>query len=322
VLLRSGPQGFIAAQHYLGQAVRQDRSLLDKPYDYVFDNDLFFLNLSLGDRVPSDWTFAKDAQRSTLEISLVVVALLFWRILRTFVLIKSRETAIGKAFDWIRAKLGARLLRFPTRLRRGWVGFQRLGLLASDRSWVTPVALFVTPLAVVVVQGWSLLWETSPNKLLMLGVILCLSLVSLLVHHAGHVLAALRYQMRVHESPWPAGIAQAVTLVAIGGPAFCPMPAASVNGEADRRKRSFVYLAGPLASLFFAALLYALFLWSRIPMLHFGVTLNLAMASASLLLMPPLDAAKMDKGYYGGWTFWMATFVTVMSAFMAISNFL
>jgi hypothetical protein len=155
-----------------------------------------------------------------------------------------------------------------------------------------------------------------------LGVVLCLSLVSLLVHHAGHALAALRHQMRVHESPWPAGIAQTVTLVAIGGPAFCPMPAASLSGEADRRKRSFAYLAGPLASLSFAALLYALFLWSHIPMLHFGVTLNLAMASASLLLMPPLDAAKMDEGYYGRWTLWMAIVVTAMSAFLAIRSFI
>jgi tetratricopeptide (TPR) repeat protein len=321
-LLRSGLQSFLAAQYYLGQAVQHDRSLIDKPYGYVFDNDLFFLNLSLGDRVPPDWTFAKDAQRSTLQISLVVVALLFWRIIRTYAVSKSRETVIGKAFDTVRAKLGERLMRLPARLRHGWVGFQRLGLLASNRSSVTLLALFVTPLAILIVQGWSLLWEASPNKMLVLGVVLYLSFVSLLVHHAGHALAALRYHMRVHEAPWPAGIAQAITLVAIGGPAFCPMPAASVSGEADPRRRSFIYLAGPLASLSFAALLYVLFLWCRIPMLHFGVTLNLAMASASLLLMPPLDAAKMDERYYGRLTFWIATCVTVMAAPIGIAWFL
>jgi tetratricopeptide (TPR) repeat protein len=321
-LLHSSPGSFLAAQHYLGQAVRQDWSLVDKPYAYIFDNDLYFLKLSLGDRVPPDWTFAKDAQRSTLQISLVVVALLFWRIIRTFALTKSRETVIGKAFDWVRAKLGERLLRLPTLLRHGWVGFQRFGLLASDSSWVTLLALFVTPLAVVVVQGWSLLWETSSNKMLVLGVVLYLSFVSLIIHHAGHALAALRYHAQVHEAPWPAGVAQAVILVAIGGPAFCPMPAANVSGEAGLRRRNLIYLAGPLASLSFAALLYAVFLWCRIPMLHYGVTINLAMASASLLLMPPLDAAKMDERYYGRLTFWIATFVTVMAALLGLTRFL
>jgi tetratricopeptide (TPR) repeat protein len=315
-LLRSGPQSFLGAQHYLGEAVRQDTSLVDKPYDYVFDNDLYFLKLSLGDRVPADWTFVKEAQRSTLEFSLVVVMLLLWRIMRTYALTKSRETIIGKAFDWVRARLGARLLRFPTRLRHVWLGFQRLGLLTPSRWWVSPLALLISALAVVVVQCWSLLWESSPYKLLVLAIALCLSLVSLLVHHAGHALAALRYRMQVQEAPWPAGIAQAVVLAAIKGPAFAPMPAASVSGEGDRRQRSFVYLAGPLASLSFAALLYALFFWSYIPMLHFGIILNLAMASASLLLMPPLDAAKMD-GDYNLWTFWAGILVLGLTALVS-----
>jgi hypothetical protein len=127
----------------------QDTSLIDKPYHYVFDNDLYFLKLSLGDRVPADWTFVKEAQRSTLEFSLVVVVLLLWRIIRTYALTKSRETIIGKAFDWVRARLGARLLRFPSRFRHVWLGFQRLGLLTPSRWWVSLLALLISALAVV-----------------------------------------------------------------------------------------------------------------------------------------------------------------------------
>jgi hypothetical protein len=49
-----------------------------RSYDYVFDNELYFLDLSLGSSVPSAWEFATHAERSTLVVSQGALALLLW----------------------------------------------------------------------------------------------------------------------------------------------------------------------------------------------------------------------------------------------------
>lgn len=87
------------------------------------------------------------------------------------------------------------------------------------------------------------------------------------------------------------------------------------------RKCQFVYLAGPLVSISLAVLLYILLLVSHIPLLNFGAVLNLGLATASLLAVPPLEGAVIGEGYYTRWIFWVAIFVTVMSALIAANSF-
>ena len=102
---------------------------------------------------------------------------------------------------------------------------------------------------------------------------------------------------------------------------MAPMPATSVEGKAEERRRQMVLLAGPLASVFFAVVLYALFAISHIPLFRFGTVLNLGLAAASLLSLPPLEGAIIAEGYYRRWTIWAATFVAVMSTLMIITTF-
>ena len=320
-LLRSGPQNFLAAQHYLGRAVDQNDSLSETSYDYVFDNELYFLNLSLGTSVPPDWEFAAHAERSTFVVSFGAVALLLWGILRRFAYQKGRETFIGRVFEYLREKFGTPIARLWARISEGWMRLSRLGRLSAGRWWVTPLALLTTTLAVTVVQGWSLLWAHSAVKPVMVASLMYVALVSLLVHHAGHAVVALRSQLQVGEAPWPAGIAQAIVLVAVGGPFVAPMPATSVEGKAEERRRQLVLLAGPLATIFLAVLLYALYAISHIPLFRFGTVLNLGLAAASLLWLPPLEGAILGQGYYRRWTIWVATFVAVMSTLIIITSF-
>jgi len=301
-LLRSGPQNFLAAQHYLARAVGQNDSLSETSYDYVFDNELYFLNLSLGTSVPPDWEFATHAERSTFVVSFGAVVLLLWGILLRTVRQKGRETFIGKVSEFLRARYGAGASRLWARIRDGWLHLSGLGRPSAGRWWMTPLALLTTALAVTLVQGWSLLWTHSAVKPVMVAMLVYVAFVSLLVHHAGHAVVALRSRLRVTDAPWPAGIAQAIVLVAVGGPFVAPMPATSVEGKAEERRRQLVLLAGPLATIFLAVLLYALYALSHIPLFRFGVVLNLGLAAASLLSLPPLEGATIGEGYYRRWT--------------------
>ena len=321
-LLSSGGLGdFLAAQHYFARAVSLDPSLRDTRYDYIFDHELYFLRLDLGTNVPPDWSFAAHAERSTLALSMGVVALLLWGIIRRTAYEKGRETLVGKIFHFLQERYGGPLSRLWIPLRDGWLRLSRLGRPTRPRWWITPLALLITAPVVALVQGWSLVWGESAVKLVMVATLLYVALVSLLVHHAGHAVVALRSHLQVREAPWPAGIAQAIVLVAVSGPFVAPMPATSVEGDAEERRRQRVLLAGPLASLLFASLLYALYVSTHIPLFNFGAVLNLGLAAASLLSLPPLEGAAISEGYYTRWTFWMATVVTVMSAFLAISGF-
>jgi hypothetical protein len=244
--------------------------LSETSYDYIFDNELYFLRLDLGTNVPADWKFVAHAERSTLVLSVGVVVLLLWRIIRRTVYEKGRETLVGKFFGFWQQRYGVLLSRLWTRIRDGWLRFSRLGRPSRAEWWVTPLALVVTALAVAVVQGWSLLWEDSAAKLAMIATLIYVALVSMLVHYAGHAVVALRSRLQVREAPWPTGIAQAVALVAAGGPFVAPMPATSVEGKAEERRRQLVLLAGPLASILFAVLLYVLYLASHTPLFNFG----------------------------------------------------
>jgi len=320
-LLHSGPQNFLAAQYYLGRAVGQNDSLSESSYDYVFDNELYYLNLNLGSGVPPDWEFAAQAERSTFVVSsLGTAALLLWALVLRFASQEGRETLLGKSFDFLKRRYGVEVSRLWSPIAEWWLRFSRWGRPSAARWWMTPLALLVTAMSVTVVQGWSLLWSRSPVELLVMATLFYVSFVSLLVHYAGHAVVALRSQLRVTDAPWLAGIAQAIVLVAVGGPFVAPMPATSVEGGAEERRRQLVILAGPLATILLAVLLCSLYIFSRVPLFRFGVVLNLGLAAASLLPLPPLEGATIRKGHYQRWTICSAIFVTIMSTLMLLAS--
>jgi Tfp pilus assembly protein PilF/Zn-dependent protease len=321
-LISSGGMGnFLAAQSYLARAVNHDPALRDATYDYIFDNKLYLLDLSLAEKLPADWEFAARAEQSAFYVSSAAAVLLMWRIIRRTGLDTIRETLAGRLFEWVQTRFGVPAARFWAYIRDLWLRSARLGRIGRDRWWVTPLALLVSAPVVALAQSWSLLQQDSAAKLVMIVTLLYVALVSLLVHHAGHAMVGLRSGLRVQEAPWVAGIIQALALANFGGPFVAPMPATSVEGDAEERRRQLVYLAGPVTSILFAVLLYVLYLSSNVPLFHFGAVLNLGLAAASLLSLPPLEGATIAVGYYTRWTFWATIFVTVMSALLAISHF-
>jgi tetratricopeptide (TPR) repeat protein/Zn-dependent protease len=320
-LLQSGPRGFLAAQHFIARAVEQDPSLGETSYDFISDQEVYFLNLSLTGGVPSDWEFAARAERGAFYVSVGAVALLLWAIIRRTALDKGREALVGRLFDWGQARFSARLSRYWTWLRDAWLRLARPGWSTAGRWWATPLALLITAPAITLAEGWSLVWDDSVARLAMIMTLLYVALVSLLVHHAGHSLVAVRSRVRVRETPWLVGIAQAIALASLSGPFIAPMPATSVDGETGERERQLIYLAGPLATILFAVLLLILYATSHMPLFHFGAVLNLGLAAASLLALPPLEGAAVSDGYYTRWAFWAAIFVTVMSAVVALNGY-
>jgi Zn-dependent protease len=312
---------FLAAQGFLARAADQDSSLAEVRYDYIFDNELNFLNLSLGTNVPGDWKFATQAERSAFYVSGGAAILLLWRIIRRTAYESGRETLIGRIFGSGQERYGGSIARYWARVRDGWLRISRLGSPSHGWWLVTPLALVVSALVLVIAEGWSLLWEGSVSRLVMVATLLYVAFVSLLVHHAGHAVVALRSGLQVREAPWLAGIAQAIVLGALSGPFIAPMPATSVEGEAEERRRQLVFFAGPLASIFMALLLYALYLASHVPLFNFGAVLNVALAAASLLSLPPLEGTEISEGYYTRWAFWAAIFVTVITALIASSGY-
>ena len=301
--------------------------LSEAGYEYVSDNDVYFLDMSLVESVPPDWRFAAHAEGSAVGVSLVALALLAWRVLYGLAGSELWESAVVRLLGFLKARVGGRLGPLParflpgslTRLRDGTVTLMRLGLPASGTPWTTALAIAVSAPAVTLVVGWSLLWGDSGGKPVMLATLLSLVVVSLLVHHSGHAAVALRLGVRVHEAPWPMGIAQAVALIAIGGPAVAPMPAGIAEGV-EGRKRAMVFLAGPLASLAFALLLFALYLAGSVPLLRLGATLNLSLAAVSLISLPPLDAAMVGEGRHTRWLVAAGVVLAVLAVLVSLSN--
>ena len=323
-LLRSDTKNVLAGQHYLARAVGQNPSLAESSYDYVFDNQLYFIDLSLGERVPPNWEFAKDARNGMGVTSLLVLVLLFGRIALRYVGSKFRETFIQGSFSRM-GRFGStvRLPRLLARLRDGVLKFMSLGVPSSGGWWMTLLSLLISVPAIVVVMGWSLLRGNSEAELIMLMTLSYLVLVTLLVHHTGHVVVASWFRMRVWEAPWLSGIVQTLLLVAVGGPALAPMPANVVEGTKTKgrdRERSLIYVAGPAANMLLALLLFILYLISHIPLLRLGAILNLAAAAVSLLLLPPLDGAMVGKGYYARLLFWVGLALAAASLVVYFSN--
>lgn len=322
-LLESGPRHFLAAQDYLARAAAKDPSIGEASYDYIPDNELYFLNLSLASNVPPDWRFAKEAENSTGIISGFMLLSIALGYARTEIV---QETIVERFLSFVkRFSSNRRIPRLLRKLRVGLLKFMKLGVPAVSGWWVTPLALLVSTPAIVTVMGWDLwrgLWRgDSEAKWLMLGVLFYLVVVTLLVHHAGHALAALWLKMRVREAPWPAGIVQALAMVLIGGPAVAPVPASVVEGGEEReRERALIFLAGPVASMLFAALLFVLFLTSHISLLKLGAILNLAVAAVSLLLLPPLDGGMVGKGRYTRLLLWVGTILAVLWVLVYFSN--
>jgi tetratricopeptide (TPR) repeat protein/Zn-dependent protease len=315
-LVQSGD--FLAGQGYLARAVRQNPALKDASYDYAFDNELYFLNMSLQDGLPDDWGFAERAQRSTFVVSLFAVFLLLWSISRRYLTGKLRETVVGRLSGLIKVRLRRELLPSLHALGGAWMQLSKTPRSTGNQA--TLLAILVTAPAIAAAQGWALLWEESGVKLLVVLTLVYVALGSLLVHHAGHALMALRFGLRVREAFWPAGIAQAILLAAVGGPFVTPAPATEVEEGSKEQQRQLVYLAGPLASVAFATLLYVVFLISGSPALVFGVTLNLALGAASLLSLPPLEGHRISGGYYSRIAFWATTATTVLSALIAFGE--
>jgi hypothetical protein len=186
---------------------------------------------------------------------------------------------------------------------------------------MTLLALLVSVPAIVAVVGWSLLWEDSQGKLVMLATLIYLAAVTLVVHHAGHALVALWFRMQVRAAPWPAGIVQALLLAIVGGPAIAPMPANTIEGaEGKDRESSLIFLAGPAANILLAVMLYILFLTSHIPLLRLGAILNLTAAAVSLLVLPPLDGAMVGKGRYVRLLFWVGLVLAAASVAVYLGN--
>lgn len=325
-LLNSDPHNFLAAQEYLARATEEDPSLSEASYDYISDNGLYFLNLSLTGSVPPGWKFAKDAETSTGMVSGLVLLLLLGRIAFGYARTRFRGAIIKKILSSAR-RLSYNILLLLPFLKWGidvlkWC-MKKLDVPSSRDWWITPVALLVSAPAVVVVIGWDLLRVDSEAKWVMLGVLLYLVVVTLLVHHAGHALAALWFRMRFQEALWPMGIVQAAALVVIGGPAVAPVPA-SVSERADaegkERERSLIYLAGPVASILFAVGLFFLFLISYIPLLRLGAILSLAVAVVSLLLLPPLDGGMVSKGRYTRWVLVVGAVLAFLWTLVYFSN--
>ena len=322
-LLRSGPRGFLAGQGYLSRAVVQDPSLSQASYGHIFDNGLYFLELSLAGRVPPDWEFAEVAEEGVGVVSLLALALLLGRAGLGFARAKAQETILGRLFSEARRRgQAARLPRLLGRAREGWFRFLGFGVPTSGGPWSTPLALLVSAPAVALVMGWGLLWTGSEGRLLMLTTLFYLVVVSLLVHQAGHILVAMRFGMKTRGAPWPAGIVQALGLVAIGGPAVAPAPADLLEGGEGRdRERSLVYLAGPAASILFAVLLFGAFFVGPVPLLRLAATVNLSLAAVSLLLLPPLDGAMVGgQGRYARLLFWTGAALAVLAVVAYFGN--
>jgi hypothetical protein len=197
----------------------------------------------------------------------------------------------GKAVDFA-GNLGRKFFpRAAAFIRTRWPARLRLRNPPHPSQRLLP--WIATIPALVLVTAWSS-WVASPEARVS-AFLLALFATSLavLVHEAGHLLAALWAHARVKPVAWGPGIGMALLLMPFR---LSSGPYVGHQITAPRAGRAWwVYLAGPSANLAVALAAYSLYLVRPLPLLQLIAQVQLAAVAFSLLPFRPMDGAPLAR---------------------------
>lgn len=169
----------------------------------------------------------------------------------------------------------------------------RLAGLRPPERWRAPLAWIATMTVLIGVTVWPV-WRDGAYarpSLVLLALFAVLS--ALLIHEAGHYLAARFMRAQITYTQWSPGMLLAPVLMPFGlngGPFMCQR----VEGVGTTKTWVF-YLCGPAANLVAAFAMYMLFLAEPLPMLRLLAIVHVAAAGYAFLPFEPLDGAHLKE---------------------------
>jgi tetratricopeptide (TPR) repeat protein len=308
--LGRGGLGVLSGQGYLARAIERNHDLRDDSEVPTFQKDERIYRVALDAPVGNGFRFS---QASSVAAGLLGAISFFAAIKLTLKSLLPDNVLNGIKWMWSRK---ARLLgRYADPLHRRWLQgvvvtnhvterimttlrqepfrtiVARLAGIRTPERWRAPLAWIVTLAVLIGVTIWPV-WRDGAYvrpALVMLSLYAVLS--ALVIHEAGHHLAARVMRGRITYTQWSPGMVLAPVLMPFGlngGPFMCQRVAG-----VDEERAWGIYLCGPAANLGAALVMYALFQIEPLPMLRLLTTVHLAAAGYALLPFQPLDGAHL-----------------------------
>jgi tetratricopeptide (TPR) repeat protein len=310
--LGRGGLGVLSGQGYLARAIEQNRALRDDSEVPAFQKDERIYRVALDAPVGNGFRFS---QASSVAAGLLGAISFIAAIKLTL-----KNLLPDSILEWTwqrRARVVQPLGRHADTLRRLRSGAIVLSNRATGRvtsmlgeepyrtivarhaalrppeRWRAAVACVATVAVLVGVTIWPV-WRDGSYVRSSLVLLALFAVVSaLVIHEAGHYLAAWVLRARIRHTQWPPGMVLAPVLMPFGlngGPFVCQL----VEG-ADKAKAWWIYLSGPAANLLAALVMYLLFLAEPLPVLRLLAIVHVAAAGYALLPYHPLDGAHLNE---------------------------
>lgn len=182
-------------------------------------------------------------------------------------------------------------------------------------------ALPTTVIALLLGTVIVTVWANSADRLSLALIAMFSAVLGIVVHEAGHVVAARLLKRGVVVATAPGGIAVAVLMIPfrlIGGPYFghrvVSEPSAAATDDtvagAARGRNLVVYLAGPVANALVLATCAVVFLFQPVPALKFVLLVQLGIITFSMLPLKPMEGATLTEEH--PWLVGIALFALVV----------
>ena len=291
-LRRQGAGGFLASENAFSHAVALDGSLRNHDTDFAFDLDPYVVEVNSAELLPATWSFAGQAQRRPLALSLLLIlavaARLVWQLVS--------DHAQGNAAE--------RVLKAGGRLRRRF----RIPALAGVVATVALVA-------------WSSSQEPAPWIGAVTAAVAATGFLALA--SVSRRAVAVPAGTRVREFTWlPALVVSAAigwyTAVVFPVPAAtaaAPPPTPPPPAPANPARPGRLHLAAPIAVGAVVVVLLMAGRFTNLPLLRGWASLALGFAGSLLIPVTPLDGAFIASK-------WLQYAVSIGMIALAVAMFL
>lgn len=277
--MHSGPTAIPRGEALLARAIRLNPALKGQPLEFRWDDRTYRVVFGLAQPLASLSPLASSYAGSGVVLGSAAAAGAVGIALNDLT---------GKAVDF--AGMVVRSLSDPVAewLRR------RLPKRPSPRAVSPSLRAWATTLPVLaLVTVFAARWGSADAGFGGLVIALYSVALAILVHEAGHVIAARLLLARVRPATWAPGIYMAVILLLLR---LSAGPYVGHEVSTPSAKRAWwVYLAGPAANILLAAISFALYVWHPLPVLLLVGQVQLAAAAFALLPFKPLDGAALAE---------------------------
>lgn len=276
--MQEGIGGILRGQAYLARAIVRNPSLVTDSMDFRTDERFYRVEITESLRPGSGWSFGAASSIATTTFGFITMALVLLQAFYAVGLNKAQDTLSSLA------ESGSRWFR----------RFNPRHLLPQE-SWpllrLLPLTAGLATLALVTVLTAR---QGDPHAAAASAALALFAVVlAVIVHELGHAFMARRVGAIVQPAQWTPGLVLAFVLLPT------PLGVSPFPGQrvvSDEEKASWkVYVAGPLANLGFAAVVYILFMLQPLPMLRLIAQVQLAAMGYALLPFEPLDGAALAR---------------------------